>query len=217
VSSSFFQRAVLVPARGRVGGRSLGREWAGAFGLALALTLGLRLFVIQAFQIPSGSMLPTLQVGDYVLVGKFLYGLRIPLAGGWVLRYADPRPGDVIVFTHQESGQDFVKRVIAVGGEVVEVHDKQVLVNGVPRDFPEAYFADGREGLGRGVRDRYGPIRVPAGHLFMMGDNRDRSYDSRFWGFVDIDDVKGKALLVYWSWDDRDSWVRWERLGKGIH
>lgn len=201
---------------GRTERRSLAREYAGVFGVALAVTLVLRLFVLQAFQIPSGSMLPTLRVGDYLLVGKFLYGLRIPLSGGWILRHADPRPGDVLVFTHRESGQDFVKRVIAVGGEVVEVRDKEVLVNGTPRDFPEAFFADGRDGLVRGVRDRYGPIRVPAGHLFVLGDNRDRSYDSRFWGFVDIDDVKGKALLVYWSWDDRDSWVRWERLGKWV-
>jgi signal peptidase I len=206
----------LGPRAARAGRGSILRPYAKSFAVALALTVFLRGFVVQAFQIPSGSMLPTLQIGDYLLVSKFRYGLRIPLAGGWFLRYADPRPGEVIVFTHAESGQDFVKRVIAVAGESIEIRDKQVLVNGRPRDPTAAYFADGPEGLAGGPRDQYGPVRVPEGRLFVMGDNRDRSYDSRYWGFVDIDGVKGKALFVYWSWDDRDHWVRWERLGNPV-
>jgi signal peptidase I len=210
------QRTNGVPVVRRAPGRSIAREYAGALAVALALTLALRVFVIQAFQIPSGSMLPTLQAGDYLLISKFRYGLRIPFLGGWLLRYADPRPGEVIVFAHRADGQDFVKRVTAVAGEVVEIRDKQVLVDGVARDFAHAYFADGRDGPSQGIRDRYGPVRVPPGQLFVLGDNRDRSRDSRFWGFVDVADVKGKALLVYWSWDDRDRWVRWERLGKLI-
>jgi signal peptidase I len=164
-------------------------------------------------------MLPTLQVGDHLLITKLQYGLRLPIVGGWVIRYRDPAPGDVIVFTYpQDRGKDFIKRVVAVAGEEIEVRHKTILVDGVPRDVPQAYFADDGESLAPvGPRDEYGPVLVPAGHLFVMGDNRDRSYDSRFWGFVDVEDVQGKAIVVYWSWDGRDRWVRWERLGTIIH
>lgn len=206
------QRAVPPP-------KSALREYAEALVVALALALFVRSLVVQAFKIPSGSMLATLQIGDHLLINKLRYGLHMPILGGYIVRYADPQPGDVVVFVYPvDPSKDFIKRVIAVGGELVEVRNKKVYVDGRPRDFPQAYFADGLDSIQEtGPRDNYGPVKVPAGHLFMLGDNRDRSYDSRFWGFVDASEVEGKAILIYWSWDGRDRWVRWERMGELIH
>jgi signal peptidase I len=190
------------------------RQYGEAFAIAFVLALFLRTFVLQAFKIPTGSMLPTLQVGDHLLISKLAYGVRMPVVGGWLVSWRSPRPFDVVVFSHpQDRDKDFIKRVVAVGGEVVEVRDKQVFVGGTPRDAPQAYLAEGREGVREtGTRDNFGPATVPPGHVFVLGDNRDRSYDSRFWGFVDVDDIKGQALIIYWSWDGRVRWVRWERL-----
>ena len=203
----------------RVGGeKSILRQWLEALGLALIVALLLRGFAFQAFKIPSSSMMPTLQVGDHVLVDKLRYGFRNPLWNGWLLRFAAPAPGDVIVFVFPvDPTKDFVKRVIAVEGEEVEIRDKHVLVDGQARDAGRPYFVEGRHGTDReGPRDNFGPVKVPKANVFVLGDNRDRSFDSRFWGFVDLDDVKGKAVIVYWSWDGRDGWVRWERLGEVI-
>ena len=183
--------------------------------MALALLLGalLRGVALQAFKIPSASMLPTLQIGDHVLVEPLRYGLRLPW-GSWLLRWASPQPGDVIVFANpRDATQDFVKRVVAVGGEQVEVRDKRVLINGVPRELPGAMFVEGSRVQLHDVRDNFGPVTVPAGQLFVLGDNRDQSVDSRFWGFVDVNDVRGAAARVYWSMDGDDGWVRWERIG----
>lgn len=174
----------------------------------------LRAFALLAFKIPSASMLPTLQIGDYVLIDPLSYGLRLPW-GGWLLRWATPHAGDVVVFANpRDATQDFVKRVVAVAGERVEVRDKQVLVDGVPRDLPGTYFVEGRSNVqSNDVRDNFGPVWVPSGHIFVLGDNRDQSVDSRFWGFVDVSDVRGKAGTIYWSMDGDDGWVRWERVG----
>jgi signal peptidase I len=174
--------------------------------------------VVQAFKIPSGSMLPTLQIGDYVLVNPLRYGLRLPWFRGWLLRWSDPRPGDVIVFAgSKQPVQDYVKRVVAVGGEIVEIRNKQVLVDGRPRDVPEGYFTNGSEHVQfDGPRDNFGPAAIPPGQVFVLGDNRDQSVDSRFWGSVDVDEVEGKAFLIYWSADGEDGWVRWERLGRMV-
>lgn len=183
--------------------------------LALAVALVVRGLVLQAYKIPSGSMLPTLQLGDYVLVNPLAYGLRLPLLGGWLLRWRNPRPGDVVVFASpKDPTQDYVKRVAAVAGELVEIRDKRLLVDGRARAVPSAYFADaaGHVQL-NGPRDNFGPAPVPTGQLFVLGDNRDQSFDSRFWGFVDVQDVLGRAFLVYWSVDGEDGWIRWERLG----
>lgn len=190
------------------------RQYGEAFALALLLALFLRTFVAQAFKIPSGSMLPTLQVGDHLLVSKLSYGIRMPIAGGWLVTWRRPRPFDVVVFSQPEDpGRDLIKRVIAVGGETVEVRDKQVFVDDAPRDAPQAYLAEGRGAIRPdGTRDNFGPATVPPGQVFVLGDNRDRSFDSRFWGFVDVDAIKGRALIIYWSWDARVRWVRWERL-----
>jgi len=173
---------------------------------------------LEAFKIPSASMLPTLQVGDYLLISKVRYGVRLPGFGRWIVRFGTPHVGDVIVFANpRDPTLDYVKRVIAVAGEVVEIRNKQVFVDGVPRDVPAAYFAQRSHVQLKGPRDNFGPVRVPPGQVFVLGDNRDQSIDSRFWGFVDVNDVEGKAFLVYWSADSDDGSARWERMGKLIH
>lgn len=194
------------------------REYAEALAIALILALFIRSFVVQAFKIPSGSMLPTLQVGDHILVNKFIYGIHLPFVASRVLPFRDPQRGDVVVFVYPvDPSKDFIKRVVGVPGDVVQVRDKHLFINEHPWEDPHAYFAEGEERQrAASPRDNYGPIAVPPGHLFVMGDNRDRSYDSRFWGFVDLDEVKGKAFLIYWSWDGDDQWVRWDRLGELI-
>jgi len=173
----------------------------------------LRGFALEAFKIPSGSMLPTLQIGDYVLVDKLRYGVR--LGRRWLLRYGAPAPGDVVVFTDRKDPTlTYVKRVVAMPGEVVEIRDKQVLVNGVPRDVPTAYFTQRSHVQNESSRDNFGPARVPRRRLFVLGDNRDQSFDSRFWGFANIDDIKGKATFVYWSRDVSQGWLAMPRFGR---
>ena len=198
--------------------KSTFREYAEAIGTALVLALFIRTFIVQAFKIPSGSMIPTLQIGDHILVNKLAYGVRVPLWGHYLLQFTTPQRGDVVVFIFPEDRtKDFIKRVIGMAGDTVEVRDKKVYVNGQPVDDPHAYF-DGDDAVGGvQIRDDYGPKRVPENHIFVMGDNRDKSYDSRFWGFVNLDEVKGRAFLIYWSWDGSDRWVRWERLGGVIY
>jgi len=198
------------------------REYVEALGVALLLALAIRTFVVQAFKIPSGSMLPTLQIGDHILVNKFLYGprLEIPLTQislGRLPGLRKPRPGDVVVFIWpKDRSKDFIKRVIAVEGQTVEVRNRQVFIDGKPWDDPHATWVMQR-GLGGAAGDNYGPYTVPPDHVFVMGDNRDQSYDSRFWGPVPIADIKGQALVIYWSWDGPDRWVRWERLGRLVY
>jgi signal peptidase I len=198
------------------------REYVEALGVALLLALAIRTFVVQAFKIPSGSMLPTLQIGDHILVNKFLYGprLEIPLTQmslGRLPGLRKPRPGDVIVFIWpKDRSKDFIKRVIAVEGQTVEVRNRKVFIDGKPWDDPHATWVMQR-GLGGAAGDNYGPYTVPPDHVFVMGDNRDQSYDSRFWGPVPIADIKGEALVIYWSWDGPDRWVRWERLGRLVY
>jgi len=198
--------------------KSTFREYAEAIVMALVLALFIRTFIVQAFKIPSGSMIPTLQIGDHILVNKLSYGVRMPFLEKYLIDYAKPQRGDVVVFIFPEDrSKDFIKRVIGVAGDSVEVRAKKVYINGKPIDDSRAYFAgyDPQAG-GVGSGDDYGPKTVPENHIFVMGDNRDRSYDSRFWGYVDLNDVRGKAFLIYWSWDGTDRWVRWERLGNLI-
>lgn len=197
--------------------KSVAREYTEALLVALLLAFLIRSFVVQAFKIPSGSMLPTLQIGDHILVNKFLYGLRLPYPfESNLIEWKQPKRGDVIVFVYpKDPSKDFIKRVIGEPGDTVEIRHKQVFINGKKMDDPHASFADEDREI-PGPRDNFGPITVPPHHLFVMGDNRDRSHDGRFWGFVDIDEVKGKAFLIYWSWDGQDRWVRWERIGSFI-
>jgi signal peptidase I len=208
-------QAVVSP---RARGKSVWREYAEALVMAVVLALLIRGFLVQAFKIPSGSMLPTLQVGDHILVNKFVYGFRLPVVGTRVLALHPPQRGDVVVFEYPvDPSKDFIKRTIGLPGDVVQIRSKHVYINGQPWNDPHASYVDGpSNGRRHSPRDNYGPVTVPAHHLFVMGDNRDRSYDSRFWGFVDVDDVKGKAFLIYWSWDGDDRWVRWGRLGGWI-
>ena len=184
--------------------------------LALVLAVLVRGVAVEGFRIPSASMLPTLQLGDYVLINKLSYGLRVPWLDRWVARYADPRPGDVIVFTSSRESADYDKRVIAIAGDLVEIRNKQVFINGAPRDTGSAYFTQRAHVQSTGPRDNFGPARVPPGQVFVLGDNRDQSIDSRHWGFVDLNDVQGKALFVYWSVDADDGSVRWERTGEAV-
>ena len=195
--------------------RSKAREYAEAIILALILALFIRTFVVQAFKIPSPSMVPTLLIGDHILVNKFLFGFHIPFSDGKIMAIREPKRGDVIVFKYPRDRKlDFIKRCIAVGGETVEVRDKQVFINGEPIAVPQAVFLD--KGSLMNGRDNFGPVTVPEGKIFVMGDNRDNSNDSRFWGFVDLADVKGKAMVIYWSWDSSKKWPRWGRMGDGI-
>jgi signal peptidase I len=198
--------------------KSTFREYAEAIIMALLLALFIRTFIVQAFKIPSGSMIPTLAIGDHILVNKLSYGVRIPFWEDYLLEFDTPDRGDVIVFIFPEDrSKDFIKRVVAVGGDSVEIRQKKVYINGKPVADPHAYFKDGDfTGEIQPGQNNFGPRTVPTGHLFVMGDNRDSSHDSRFWGFVNNDDVRGKAFLIYWSWDGTDRWVRWERLGNLI-
>jgi signal peptidase I len=195
------------------------REYAEALAVAFLLALFIRTFIVQAFKIPSGSMLPTLQIGDHILVNKLRYGIRLPILGQRVVKFQDPRRGDIIVFVYPVDPQkDFIKRVVGEPGDTIEIKHKQIYVNDKKIDDPNAHFVDGPgENSRLTPRDNYGPVTVPPDKIFVMGDNRDRSYDSRFWGFVPLDDVKGKAFVIYWSWDGEDRWVRWERIGDVIH
>lgn len=201
--------------------KSAAREWLEALVVAILLALFIRTFVIQAFKIPSGSMIPTLLVGDHILVNKFIYGVRIPMLDSWIVGPWVPKRQDIIVFKypHDES-RDFIKRVIGLPGDVVEVRGKQVYINGEPLD--EAYLPQSRSrpamaGNPRSPGDFYGPVTVPQEKLFVLGDNRDHSQDSRFWGFLDIHKVEGEAFIIYWSWDTQEGGPRWNRLGKLIN
>jgi signal peptidase I len=177
------------------------QEYSEAFVVALILAILVRAFLFQAFEIPSGSMEPTLLVGDHILVNKFIYGVRIPFTDKRWPMFREPRRGDVIVFVYPvDRSKDFIKRVIGVGGDTVQIVDKKVFINGVEVPDPHGHFSSNVIFPGyENPRDNMGPIKVPHGSLFMMGDNRDYSYDSRFWGFVPLRDVVGEALIIYWS------------------
>ncbi|GAB4282517.1 MAG: hypothetical protein Kow0092_37520 [Deferrisomatales bacterium] len=202
-------------ARGLV--RSEGKlvEYAEALVVAILLAVVIRGGVVQAFKIPSGSMLPTLQIGDHLLVSKFLYGIRIPYTGKRVFRIRAPRRGDIVVFAYPvDDSKDFIKRVIGEPGDRVEIRNKRVLINGKPIDDPWGAHVDSATlPAGFERRDNFGPVTVPEGHYFVMGDNRDRSYDSRFWGFVEDARIRGKAFILYWSWDGEHFRPRLSRIG----
>jgi len=206
---------INVPSEAMASTKSKIREYAEAIILALILALFIRTFVVQAFKIPSPSMVPTLLVGDHILVNKFLFGFRVPFADGKIIAIREPERGDVIVFRYPRDRKlDFIKRCVAVGGETVEVREKQVFINGEAVEFEQAVFLD--EGSLLTGRDTFGPVTVPDGKVFVMGDNRDNSNDSRFWGYVDLKDVKGKAMVIYWSWNKAKKWPRFARIGDGI-
>jgi signal peptidase I len=200
------------------GKKHIVREYAESIAIAIILALIIRTFVVQAFKIPSGSMEDTLAIGDHILVNKFIYGSKIPFTDSRLLRIRDPKRGDVIVFEYPEDpSKDFIKRVIGTPGDVIEVKNKRVFVNGEPYVNPHEVHKENeifsRE---QQPRDNFGPVKVPENSFFVMGDNRDRSYDSRFWGFVKNSKIKGLAFIKYWSWDSTKFRVRWGSIGSLI-
>ena len=176
--------------------KSMVREYTEALLIALVLALIIRMFVVEAFKIPSGSMIPTLLIGDHLLVSKFTY------------KFTQPKRGDIVVFKYPDDpSRNFIKRIMAVGGDTVEVKDKVVFINGIQQQEPYIQHVF-QEVLPAqySARDNFGPIEVPQNHYFMLGDNRDSSLDSRFWDhqFVNRRAIVGKALLIYWSWKQDD-------------
>jgi signal peptidase I len=190
--------------------RSVYREYFESLAVAFILALFIRTFIVQAFKIPSGSMMPNLLIGDHLLVNKLIYS---PSAG-WGEDLVSPRRtirrGDVIVFKYPEdTTKDFIKRVIGLPGETVEIRERVVYVDGKPLDEPYAHFTEPlvrRSDPAYGFRGSeaptdWGPKKIPSGKLLVLGDNRDNSRDGRAWGLLPIENVKGRALLIYWSYD----------------
>lgn len=194
------------------------REYAESIIIAVLMALVIRTFIVQAFKIPSGSMEDTLLIGDHLLVTKFLYGTKIPFMDKKILKIRDPKRGDVIVFEYPEdTSKDFIKRVIGTPGDTVEVKEKKLFVNGQPYNNPHEVHKE-KEIIPKeqNPRDNFGPIKVPENSYFVMGDNRDRSYDSRFWGVVPSARIKGLAFIKYWSWDSDSFGVRFKNIGRLI-
>jgi signal peptidase I len=218
--------------------KSTVREYFESIVVAVILALFIRTFVVQAFKIPTGSMEPNLLVGDHLLVNKFVFAPTASPIERAVLPMRAIRRGDVVVFKYpEEPDRDFIKRVVGLPGETVELKDRKVLIDGTPIEDPYAHYLfpimAGDESTGFDVRQRYGPVTVPDGHYFMMGDNRDNSQDSRYWGFLPQHYVKGRALMIYWSFGGADNAsaggsgvsslfsiftdTRWSRLLHQIH
>jgi len=190
------------------------REYFESIVIAVILALFVRTWVVQAFKIPTGSMENNLLIGDHLLVNKFVFGPSTTGLERALLPVRDIRRGDVIVFKYpDEPDRDFIKRVIGLPGETVELRNKKVYVNGQPLDEPYVHFlepaAESQEVTSFDVRERYGPVTVPSratdpkkeDQYFVMGDNRDNSQDSRYWGFLPRSYIKGKALMIYWSYE----------------
>jgi len=193
------------------------RENIEAVIIAVIIAMFIRTFIVQAFKIPSGSMLETLQIGDHILVNKFIYGIKIPFTDGSVLvSIKDPKKGDIVVFKYPEDpSKDFIKRVIATEGDTLEIINKKLYVNDKLVTSEEYAIHKSNKIYSAMVssRDNLRKILVPENKLFVMGDNRDNSHDSRFWGFVDLKAIKGKAFIIYWSWNKAKFGVRWNRIG----
>ncbi len=182
------------------------REWVETIVIAMVLAFFIRTYFIQAFKIPSGSMLETLQLGDHLFVNKFIYGTKIPFTDKKIWKIRKVQRGDVVVFKYPvEPKKDFVKRAIGLPGDVVEIHNKIVFVNNVQLSEPYSQHKDSRifpdnPDIPSEVRprDNLPKFKVPPGKYFMMGDNRDNSLDSRFWGLLPEENIKGKAWFIYW-------------------
>ncbi|MGE5174140.1 MAG: signal peptidase I [Betaproteobacteria bacterium] len=223
--------------------KSFYKEWIEPFLIAAVVALFIRQFVVEAFKIPSGSMIPTLTIGDHLLVNKFIYGPRIPFTDTRIFTWKEPKRGDIIVFKYPENeSKNFIKRVVGLPGDKIEIKNGALFINDQPvKVTEERRSAGGEQGSGSSYYPKpelleeqlgavkhqiqylhnqtgynYGPILVPKDSVFVMGDNRDNSQDSRVWGFVRNNKILGKALIIYWSWDGDDRWVRWERIGSLI-
>lgn len=198
--------------------KSIVREYAESIAIAVLLALVIRTYLVQAFKIPSGSMEDTLLIGDHLLVSKFIYGTKVPFSDGRILKFRDPKRGDVIVFEYPEDpSKDFIKRVVGTPGDVIEGKEKKVYVNGKLYENPHEIHKE-QEIIPKEMnpRDTFGPITVPPDSYFVMGDNRDRSYDSRFWKFVKREQIKGLAFIKYWSWDKDKLRPRFANIGRLI-
>jgi signal peptidase I len=224
--------------------KSFYKEWIEPFLIAAVVALFIRQFVLEAFKIPSGSMIPTLTIGDHLLVNKFVYGPRIPFTDTRIFTWKEPKRGDIIVFKYPENEtKNFIKRVIGLPGDKISIKDGKLFINdqsiqvsdlgiygGEGQGTNSPYYPKPRlleEQLGTVKHQilylhdqsgyNFGPILVPKDSIFVMGDNRDNSQDSRVWGFVNYNKILGKALIIYWSWDGDGRWLRWERIGTLIH
>ena len=192
------------------------RENVEAVLIAVVLALFIRTFFIESYVIPTGSMLNTIQLGDQILVNKFIYGVKIPFLDKTLINLSNPERDDIVVFIPPHDPKNpYIKRVIGVAGDKIQIIDKQLFVNDKPVNERYEIFSDPNiYPSNHAKRDNFGPLIVPANSLFFMGDNRDSSFDSRFWGVVDLKKVRGKALITYWSWDNKNKKVRWSRIGK---
>ncbi|MCK4547643.1 MAG: signal peptidase I [Candidatus Eisenbacteria sp.] len=193
------------------GKKSLVREYAEVIVVSLVLAFFVRAMVVQAFRIPTGSMEETLLIGDYLLVNKFLYGARIPFLSARLPAIRSPHRGDIIVFRSPTQNKDFIKRCVATGGEIIELRDNVVYIDGEPLEEFYTHF------VGRPHKGNFGPVKVPKGYVFVLGDNRNNSQDSRYWGMLDIERIKGKAMVLYFSWNAKKHWPRWARIGRILH
>ena len=194
--------------------KPLWREYGEALLVALLLALVIRTFVVQAFKIPSESMLQTLLVGDHLLASKFSYGVKVPFTNYYVYKGSDPQRGEIIIFEYpNDPSVDYIKRIVGTPGDTIEVRNKQLFRNGEP--VKESFVRFTEPDRIQPVRDNFGPVTVPADKYFVMGDNRDNSMDSRFWGFVDRSAIRAKAWRIYWSWGGLGD-IRWDRIGKAV-
>ncbi len=174
-----------------------------SFLVSTLVSAGVKANLIRAYNISSGAMMPTLLLGDHILVNKLIY------------KTAEPKRGDIIIFPYPEDpSRAWLKRLIAVEGDIVEIRDKRLYING--KEQSEPYKINTDSSSFRDPRDNFGPVTIPPGKLFVMGDNRDQSYDSRFWGYVPKDTIEGKVMSLYWSWDKVNREVRWDRIGKPV-
>jgi signal peptidase I len=188
--------------------KSTAREYFESIVIAVILALFIRTFVVQAFKIPTGSMEENLLIGDHLLVNKFVFGPTDSWVERALLPVKEVKRRDIVVFKYPEQpDRDFIKRVIGLPGETLQLRQKKVSINGVPLEEPYVHFlqpalpSELHEETSYDVRENYGPVTVPADHYFVMGDNRDNSQDSRYWGFLPRDYIKGKALVIYWSYE----------------
>jgi signal peptidase I len=208
--------------------KSIAREYFESLVIAVVLALFIRTFVVQAFKIPTGSMEQNLLIGDHLLVNKFVFGPALSPIERGVLPMSVIKRRDVIVFKYpEEPERDFIKRVIGLPGETVELRNKRVFINGKQLDEPYVFYLQDPPPIpqemetstdvqGGDPRVQYGPVTVPAGHYFVMGDNRDNSQDSRYWGFLPRENVKGRALVIYWSYDP-DAGLSGPRVNRILH
>jgi signal peptidase I len=215
---------------GMVKTKSKTREYIESILIAVIIALFVRSVFIQAYKIPSGSMEPTLLIGDHLLVNRLSYVVKVPYFDNVIYTLGKPKRGDIIVFRYPENVKvDYIKRVIATEGDTIEIKNKVIYINGVKMTDSWGHYDDQppeprnpfiEKMFGRHVKDNFGPYMVPKDAVFAMGDNRDNSADSRFWGPVRKEHLVGKALILYFSWNSKTTdpfeYIRWSRIGQLI-